>query len=94
MSDDKEMMTEANAQFKEKKMAGKKPLAFKKKVCKFCANNSEPDYKNPEQLKRYITERGRILPGRITGTCAKHQRQVAAEIKKARALATLPFDKQ
>ena len=67
---------------------------FRKKVCRFCANNTAPDYKNPEQLKRYATERGKILPARITGNCAKHQRAVTAEIKKARILGYLPFEKK
>ncbi|MGD1816948.1 MAG: 30S ribosomal protein S18 [Pleomorphochaeta sp.] len=67
---------------------------FRKKVCRFCANESAPDYKNPDQLKRYTTERGKILPARITGNCAKHQRAVTAEIKKARILGYLPFEKK
>lgn len=66
---------------------------FRKKVCRFCASKSTPDYKNPEQLKRYTTEKGKILPARITGNCAKHQRAVSAEIKKARVLGYLPFEK-
>ncbi|MGX8678983.1 MAG: 30S ribosomal protein S18 [Sphaerochaetaceae bacterium] len=71
-----------------------KKLSFKKKICKWCTQKAEPDYKNPEALRRCITERGRILPARITGNCAKHQRAVTEEIKKARVLAYLPFDKQ
>ena len=94
MHEDKDAMNEATGSFRDKKMGGKRVPSFKKKVCKFCANKTEPDYKNPEQLKRCITERGKILPGRITGTCAKHQRLLAREIKRARALAYLPFDKQ
>lgn len=77
--------------FGPKKMAG----TFKKKSCRFCAKGAhEPDYKNYEALKRYITERGKILPARITGTCAKHQRMINSEVKKARTLAYLPFDKK
>lgn len=67
---------------------------FRKKVCRFCTQNVVADYKNPEQLKRFITERGKILPRRITGTCDKHQRALAREIKKARTLAYLPFAKK
>lgn len=67
---------------------------FKKKVCRFCTQGVVADYKNPEQLKRYVTERGKILPRRITGTCDKHQRALAREIKKARTLAYLPFAKK
>lgn len=66
---------------------------FRKKVCRFCASKTIPNYKNPEQLKRYTTEKGKILPARITGNCAKHQRLVTAEIKKARVLSYLPFEK-
>jgi len=64
---------------------------YKKKVCKFCTNKLEVDYKKPDSLRRFITERGKILPRRITGTCAKHQRMLTTEIKRSRALAFLPF---
>ncbi len=64
---------------------------YKKKVCKFCTNKIEVDYKKPDSLRRFITERGKILPRRITGTCAKHQRMLTTEIKRSRALALLPF---
>ncbi len=68
---------------------------YRKKVCRLCAFDAVlPDYKNPESLKKYITERGKILPMRVTGTCAKHQRLVAREIKRARILAYLPFDRK
>src|SRR5690554_4371641 len=67
---------------------------FKKKVCKFCTQNLVADYKNPDLLRRYVTERGKILPSRITGTCAKHQRALTTEIKRARVLAYLPFDRK
>lgn len=73
--------------------AGARPF-FRKKVCRFCAQNVKADYKNSEQLKRFITERGKILPRRITGTCDKHQRALAREIKVARNLAYLPFAKK
>ncbi len=70
----------------------RKPRTFyKKKVCRFCNQKLKINYKEPEALKRFITERGKILPRRITGTCAKHQRKLATEIKRARALALLPF---
>ncbi len=51
----------------------------------------ELDYKNPKALKQFITERGKIIPRRITGTCAKHQRKLTVAIKQARQLALLPF---
>ncbi len=71
---------------------GRRPF-FKKKVCKFCTQNLVADYKNPDGLRRFITDRGKILPRRITGTCAKHQRKLTREIKRARVLAYLPFTK-
>lgn len=65
---------------------------YKKKICRFCADKSLViDYKNPKVLKNFITERGKIIPSRISGTCAKHQRMLAREIKKARIMALLPF---
>ncbi len=64
---------------------------FRKKVCRFCANKAKIDYKDSDSLKRYTTERGKILPRRITGTCAKHQRELAGAIKRARAICLLPF---
>lgn len=64
---------------------------FRKKVCKFCTNKLRIDYKDPDTLRRFVTERGKILPRRITGSCAKHQRALAVAIKRARALAFLPF---
>jgi len=64
---------------------------FRKKVCKFCAQKVKIDYKDSDVLRRFITERGKILPRRITGTCAKHQRSLAIAIKRSRSLALLPF---
>ena len=64
---------------------------FKKKVCRFCHNKDIViDYKKIDVLERFITDRGKILPRRITGTCAKHQRVLAQEIKRARMIALLP----
>jgi len=68
---------------------------FKKKICIFCQDkNASVDYKRPDVLERFITDRGKILPRRVTGTCAKHQRIVAREIKRARTIALLPFVEQ
>lgn len=67
---------------------------FRKKVCRFCTQNYQMDYKRPETVQRFLTDRGKILPRRITGTCAKHQRHLATVIKRSRALALLPFVKQ
>ena len=71
---------------------GRKGKAFfRKKVCRFCANKAKIDYKDADNLRRYMTERGKILPRRMTGTCAKHQREVAKAIKRARTISLLPF---
>jgi len=70
---------------------GKGKVFFKKKVCKFCIQKLKIDYKDADTLRRFITERGKILPRRITGTCAKHQRGLALAIKRARMIALLPF---
>ena len=67
---------------------------FRKKVCRFCTQKMTANYKEFETLRRFVTDRGKILPRRITGTCAKHQRTLANEIKKARVLAYLPFEKK
>ena len=64
---------------------------YKKKICKFCSQKLKINYKEPDVLRRYITERGKILPRRITGTCAKHQRALSLAIKQARIIALLPF---
>ena len=64
----------------------------KRKVCSFCVDKIEHiDYKDAPRLRRYLSERGKILPRRITGTCAKHQRQLTVAIKRARHIALLPF---
>ena len=67
-------------------------IYVRRKVCRFCADKSlVADYKNPELLKNFVTERGKILPRRVTGTCAKHQRRLTNAIKKARIMALMPF---
>lgn len=64
----------------------------KKKVCSFCVDKVDAiDYKDVAKLKRYITEKGKILPRRMSGLCSKHQRILAAAIKRAREMALLPF---
>ncbi|MBR2775317.1 MAG: 30S ribosomal protein S18 [Selenomonadaceae bacterium] len=68
---------------------GRRP---RRKVCAFCVDKVENiDYKDAAKLRRFITERGKILPRRISGNCAKHQRQVTIAIKRARNIALLPF---
>ena len=64
----------------------------RKKVCNFCVDKVETiDYKDVAKLKRYLSERGKIVPRRVTGTCAHHQRQLTVAIKRARHLALLPY---
>lgn len=76
---------------RDMKRSGKMRRA-KKKVCAFCAEKSESiDYKDINKLRKFVTERGKILPRRISGTCAKHQREVTSAIKRSRNIALLPF---
>ena len=63
----------------------------RKKVCVFCGNDNVIDYKDVNKLKRYVSERGKILPRRITGNCAKHQRALTVAIKRARHIAIMPY---
>ena len=68
---------------------GRRP---RRKVCQFCVDKVEHiDYKEIARLRRYINERRKILPRRMSGTCAKHQRQLSVAIKRARAIALLPY---
>ena len=72
----------------------KKPMRriSRKKVCTFCVEKAEHiDYKDFAKLKKFVTEKGKILPRRMTGVCAKHQRELSEAIKKARIVALLPF---
>lgn len=65
---------------------------FKKKFCRFCVDKIDKiDYKDIGRLKRFVTEKGKILPSRITGNCASHQRIVVTAVKRARFIALLPF---
>ncbi len=64
----------------------------RKKVCYMCTGK-DINYKDVETLKRYINEKGKILPRRVTGACARHQRHIAEQIKRARAIALLPYTK-
>jgi small subunit ribosomal protein S18 len=63
----------------------------RRKVCRFCTENIDIDYKDVKLLRQFVTERGKIMPRRLTGTCAKHQRKLAAAVKSARIIALLPF---
>lgn len=70
----------------------KKNRKAKKRICNFCSDKIEQiDYKDVGRLRKYITERGKILPRRITGNCARHQRQLTTAIKRARQIALLPY---
>jgi len=73
-------------------MIQKKRGRRKKRVCQSCADKvTSIDYKDVAKLRRYVSERGKILPRRITGNCAKHQRAITSAIKVARHLALMPF---
>lgn len=70
----------------------KKRTFHRRKVCKFCADSSIViDYKDVKTLRYFITERGKIIPRRITGSCAKHQRALTLAIKRARTIALMPY---
>jgi len=70
----------------------KKRIYHRRKVCRFCADSSLViEYKDPKALKYFITERGKIIPRRISGSCAKHQRALTRAIKRARTIAFLPY---
>ncbi|MDL2238430.1 30S ribosomal protein S18 [Christensenellaceae bacterium OttesenSCG-928-K19] len=70
-------------------MRGRRP---RRKVCAFCADKMDSiDYKDIARLRKFLTERGKITPRRASGTCAKHQRQLAVAIKRARVMALLPY---
>jgi len=85
-------MTEMNSSENEQQSPGPRRYVARPKICQFCADkNVTIDYKQVDILRRYVTEEGKIRPRRQTGTCARHQRELAREIKRARHLALLPF---
>ncbi|HNR01249.1 MAG TPA: 30S ribosomal protein S18 [Anaerolineaceae bacterium] len=74
------------------RFSGQRRFVARPKICQFCADkNIAIDYKNTDLLRRFVTEDGKIRPRRQTGTCARHQRSLAAAIKRARHIALLPF---
>ncbi len=76
----------------KKRATAKKERRPKRKICNFCAEKSDSiDYKDTTRLRKYISERGKILPRRISGNCAKHQRGLTTAVKRARIIALLPF---
>ncbi len=82
-------ITKGGLNLAEERQYHRKP---KKKVCAFCVDKvSEIDYKDVAKLRRYVSERAKILPRRISGNCAKHQRQLTVAIKRARHIALLPY---
>lgn len=85
--------TKPSGERKDVRKPGGKPF-YRKKVCKFTVHKWPCDYKRPDILQKFITERGKILPRRITGTSAKYQRKLSQMIKIARYLALLPYVKQ
>lgn len=76
---------------KESPRGDYKSKTAKKKICRFCAENVPVDYKNTRVLRSFVTERFKIVPGRISGTCATHQRELTTAIKRARKLALLAY---
>ena len=94
----KEVVETANTEVKETKVVTDKKKFFKhnknkKKVCAFCddKNLKHIDYKDVNRLKKFVTEGGKIIPSRQTGTCSRHQRELTVAIKRARNMALLPF---
>lgn len=76
----------------ERRESGGRPKRSNRKVCSFCVEKiSYIDYKEVGRLRRFISERGKILPRRVTGTCAKHQRPLTHALKRARSIALLPY---
>lgn len=71
---------------------GKEKKFFRKKICKHCAEKlPDLDYKDVPRLQKFVTERGKIMPSRISGNCARHQRQLQTAVKRARFVALLPY---
>jgi small subunit ribosomal protein S18 len=74
------------------KFKRRKKIFHRRKVCRFCADSSLViDYKDPKVLSSFVTERGKIIPSRISGTCNKHQRALSLAIKRARTIALMPY---
>lgn len=85
-------MARENKDGRDFKKSNPKIRRAKRKVCQFCVDKVDSiDYKDVPKLRKFITERGKILPRRISGTCAKHQRVLTEAIKRARNIALLPF---
>lgn len=82
-------MSEDRGGDKGRRPRGRKP---RRKVCQFCVDKIQTiDYKDIPRLRRFVSERGKILPRRMTGSCAKHQRQLSMSVKRARHIALMPY---
>lgn len=83
---------ENNRQRSERPFSNRGPKRPRKKVCAFCVDKAPHiDYKDIAKLRRFLSERGKIVPRRVTGTCARHQRELTTAIKRARHIALLPY---
>lgn len=83
---------ERNGSSRDDRAGGGRRRPGRRKVCRFCADKeSRIDYKDARGLGNYLTERGKVIPSRITGTCARHQRALTTAIKRARTVALLPY---
>jgi len=86
------MAAPSRSQRRDQKPRRKKRVYHRRKVCRFCADTSLLiNYKDPKSLRYFITERGKIIPRRLSGCCAKHQRTLTHAIKRARTIALLPY---
>jgi small subunit ribosomal protein S18 len=86
------MAAPSRSRGREQKPRRKRRVYHRRKVCRFCADTSLViNYKDPKSLRYFITERGKIIPRRLSGCCAKHQRTLTHTIKRARTIALLPF---
>ena len=82
----------AKARKKARKALKKKGSFNRKKMCRFCADSKiEIEYKDPKGLRYFVTETGKLIPQRISGNCAKHQRRITLAIKRSRQLALMPY---
>jgi small subunit ribosomal protein S18 len=84
-------LKQKNSVYNRSIVKAKRNIHIRKKICRFCTDKLEIDYKNINLICTFVTEKGRIFSGRVTGTCAKHQRKLSKAIKRARILALLPF---
>ena len=93
---DRDMSSSSSSGSSSQQGSSSKPRGFiRRKVCRFCMDkNDRLDFKDINRLKRYVTERGKIIPRRITGNCARHQRLLTEAVKRARNIALLPFSSE